>query len=156
MASYLERGVKKGNGMIQKRYTDTEKLMTKMDDLVLTKHGEVCIYSGDQWYTDVFVDLDGKPEQFEELKPMILYAAKNLCNMDLIAQKYCALEGERNFVFEYEVAYILLNAPDEIILGYYGMQVNTEFDVVFQCVEDGFLLKRFGTVTEVPPDWDKE
>ena len=142
--------------MIQKRYTDTEKLITNVDDLVLTEDGAVYIYSGDKWYTDVFVDLEEKENQFEALKPMISYAAKNLCNLDLIAQRYCALEGDRNFAFEYEVAYILLNAPDEIILGYYGMQVNTEFDVVFQCIEDKFLLKRFGTVTEVPPDWDKE
>ena len=142
--------------MIQKRYIDTEKLITKIDDLVLTEYGEVYIYSGDKWYTDVFVDLEEKENQFEALKPMISYAAKNLCNLDLIAQKYCALKGESNFAFEYEVAYINLNAPDEISLRYYGMQVNTEFDVVFQCIEDKFLLKRFGTVTEVSPDWDKE
>lgn len=139
--------------MMQKRYTDTEKLITNLDDFVLTDERDVLIYSGDQWYSEVSVDLEGKEDKFEELKPMISYIAKNLCNMDLIAQKYCS---DCKFASHYEVAYIDLNALDEISLRYYGMQENTEFDVVFQCVDDRFLLKSFGTVKNIPLDWDKE
>lgn len=42
------------------------------------------------------------------------------------------------------MAYIGLQTLDEIRVRYYGLQVNTEFDVVFQCVGDEFLLKSFG------------
>ncbi|GFI23596.1 hypothetical protein IMSAGC011_02385 [Lachnospiraceae bacterium] len=74
--------------MIQKRYTDIAQLITNIDKLELTDVGEVLIYCGDKWYGEVTVNLGGKEEKFEELKPMIVHIAKNLCKIDLIAQRY--------------------------------------------------------------------
>lgn len=142
--------------MIQKRYTDTEKLITDIDQLELTDAGEVLLYCGDQWYSEVTVSLGGKKEKFEELKSMIAYVAKSLCKIDLIAQKYDALYGDGKFAYHYEIAYIRLNTLDEICVRYYGMQENTEFDVVFQCANDKFLLKSFGMRKNIPPDWNRE
>lgn len=62
---------------------------------------------------------------------------------DLLAQKYDALHGDGQFIYQYEIAYLYFNPFDEISVRYYGIQVNTEFDVVFPCVNDEFLLKRF-------------
>lgn len=143
--------------MIKKRYIDTTKLITNIDNLTLTDEGDVLIYYGDEWYIEVSVDLHGKEEQFEQLKPMIVYLAKNLCNIDMIAQKYSALDDKDDeFVYNYEIAYIDISALDEISVTYYGMRVNTQFDVVFQCVDNQFLLKSFGTRKNIPLDWDKE
>lgn len=143
--------------MIKKRYIDTTKLITNIDNLTLTDEGDVLIYYGDEWYIEVSVDLHGKEEQFEQLKPMIVYLAKNLCNIDMIAQKYSALDDKDDeFVYNYEIAYIDISALDEISVTYYGMRVNTQFDVVFQCVDNQFLLKSFGTRKNIPLDWNKE
>ena len=143
--------------MIKKRYIDTMKLITNIDNLTLTDEGDVLIYCGDEWYIEVSVDLHGKEERFEQLKPMIVYLAKNLCNIDMIAQKYSALDDKDDeFVYNYEIAYIDISALDEISVTYYGMRVNTQFEVVFQCVDNQFLLKSFGTRKNIPLDWDKE
>lgn len=142
--------------MLQKRYTDTAKLITNADKLELTDAGEVLIYCGDKWYGEVTVSLEGKEEKFEELKPMIAYIAESLCKIDFIAQRYDTLHGNGNFVYDCEVAYICLNTLDEICVRYYGIQVNTEFDVVFQCSNGEFLLKSFGMRKNIPPDWDRE
>lgn len=143
--------------MTKKRYMDTTKLITNIDNLKLTDEGDVLIYCGDEWYIEVSVDLHGKEEQFEQLKPMIVYLAKNLCNIDMIAQKYSALDDKDDeFVYNYEIAYIDISALDEISVTYYGMRVNTQFDVVFQCVDNQFLLKSFGTRKNIPLDWNKE
>lgn len=141
---------------MQKRYTDTAKLITNIDKLELTDAGEVLIYCGDKWYDEVTVNLKGKEEKFEELKPVIAYLAKNLCKIDLIAQRYDTLYEDGNFANSCEVAYICLNTLDEISVRYYGTQVNTEFDVVFQCVNDEFLLKSFGMRKNIPLDWNRE
>ncbi len=133
--------------MIQKRYTDTTKLITNIDNLRLTDAGEVLIYCGDKWYSEVTINLEGKKEKFEELKPMIVYIAKSLWKIDLITQKYNTLHEDGKFTYNYEVAYICFNTLDEICVRYYGIQMNTEFDVVFQCVNDEFLLKSFGMRT---------
>ncbi len=141
--------------MIQKRYTDPEKLISNIDELELTDAGEVLIYRGDQWYGEVTVNLEGKEEKFEELKPMIADAAKHLWEMDLIAQRYDALYGDGRFAFSYEAVYICLCPFDEMSVRYYGMLENTEFDVVFQCDGDKLLLKRIGMRKNIPLNWDK-
>lgn len=142
--------------MIQTRYTDTTKLITDIEKLELTDTGEVLIYCGDKWYSEVTINLEGKEEKFEELKAAIVHVAKNLYKIDLIAQKYNALYGAGNFVYDYEAAYICFNTLDEISVRYYGMQENTEFDVVFQCVSDEFLLTSFGMRENISPDWNRE
>lgn len=141
--------------MIKKRYTDTAQLITNIDKLELTDAGEVLIYCGDKWYDEVTVNLEGEEEKFEELKPMIAHVAKNLWKIDLIAQRYDTLYGDGKFFYSYEVAYICFSTLDEISVRYYGMQVNTEFDVVFQCANDEFRLKSFGMRKNIPPDWNK-
>lgn len=150
--TFAERQIIK---MIQKRYVDTAKLITNTEKLKLTA-AEVLIYYGDKWYGEVAIDLEGKEEKFEELKSAIIYVAKNLYKMDLIAQEYIALHGDSRFADGYEVAYIRFDTLDEISVTYYGIQMNTEFDVVFQCVNNDFLLKSFGRNKNIPSDWNKK
>lgn len=141
--------------MIKKRYADAERLVTDTKELEITDAGEVLIYRGDKWYGEVSVCLEGKEEEFEELKPAIAYAAENLYKMDQIAQRYSALHGDSRFASGYEAAYICFGAPGEIRVRYYGMQENTEFDVVFWRAGGGFLLKSFGMRKNIPPGWDR-
>lgn len=141
--------------MIYQRYKDSGKLITDVHELELTQNAQVLIYREDQWYDEVFVDLEGRAERFEKLKPHIVFVAENLSKMDAIAQKYSELHGNRSFADGFEVAYILLDAPDRIRLGYYGMRENTEFEVIFQRIDDALILKSFGMVKDIPVDWDK-
>lgn len=142
--------------MIRKRYVDTTKLITDIEKLELTSAGEILIYCGDKWYDEVTVNLEVQEEKFEELKSVIACIAKNLYKIDLIAQRYNTLYGDGKFVSSYEIGYICLNALDEISVRYYGMEVNTEFDVIFQYINDEFLLKSFGMRKNIPLDWDRE
>ena len=141
--------------MIQKRYEDSTKLIVDANELELTGTAQVLVYREDKWYDEITVDLQGQEEKFEELKPLIVYAAQNLCKMDVIAQRYSALHGDSKFVEGYKVAYICLGALEEISVYYYGMRENTEFEVIFQRVGDELLLKSFGMTKNIPPDWDK-
>lgn len=96
--------------------------------------------------------LHGQAEIFEELKPMIIFVAENLCTMDGIAQKY---DDDDTFVDSYSIAYVYIDMPDRIKLTYYGSIENTEFDVVFQYTNSEFVLKSFGLKKDIQPDWDK-
>ena len=124
-----------------------------INELKLTEDALVLIYYGDKRYNEVTIDLEGEESKFEELKPYIIFVAKNLCKMDCIAQKY---SRDSEFAYRYEVAYICLNVKDIISLRYYGMIENTEFDVVFQYVNGDFILKSFGMVKNIPLNWDKK
>lgn len=139
--------------LIHKRYTDILKLVTDIDELKLIQGTQVLIYRGDKWYDEVTVDLEGQKEQFEKLRPYIVSITKNLCEMDSIAQKY---SRDSKFAFNYQIACIHLSAPDIISMRYFGMIENTEFDVVFQHINGNFILKSFGMVNNIPPDWDKK
>lgn len=139
--------------MIHERYTDNSKLVMDINELKLTEDALVLIYYGDKRYDEVTVDLEGEESRYEELKPYIIFVAKNLCKMDCIAQKY---SRDSEFAHRYEVAYIRLNVKDIISLRYYGMIENTEFDVVFQYVNGDFILKSFGMVKNIPLNWDKK
>ena len=114
------------------------------------------IYSGDKWYDEVTVNLKGQEEKFEELKSVVACIAKNLCKIDLIAQRYDTLYDDGRLAFDYEIAYVCLNDLNEISVIYYGTVVNTEFDVIFQYINDEFLLKSFGMRKNIPLDWDRE
>ena len=124
-----------------------------INELKLTEDAQVLIYYGDKQYDEVTIDLEGEESKFDELKPYIIFVAKNLCKMDCIAQKY---SRDSEFAYRYEVAYIHLNVRDIISLRYYGMIENTEFDVVFQYVNGDFILKSFGMVKNIPLNWDKK
>lgn len=149
-------GRKAEDKMIHERYTDTAKRITNSEQLELTDTGEVLIYCGDKWHGEVTVNLQGREDQFEELKQVIVYIAKNLCKIDLTAQRYNALYGDGKFAYSYEMAYICLEPSDKISVRYYGIQENTEFDVVFQCANEEFRLKSFGMMKNIPPDWNRE
>ena len=126
-----------------------------MNELELINETQVLVYHEDKWYNEVIVDLEGQEEKFIELKSHIVFIAKNLCKLDSMAQHYSVLHGDSKFVDDYEIAYIRLVELDEVSLTYYGIQENTEFDVVFQCVDSGFLLKSFGSIKNIASDWDK-
>ena len=140
--------------MIFKRYNDKNSLITDANELQLSATSEVVIYREDEWYGDVLFDLEGKKERFKELKPLILFIAENLCELDCIAQKYSALHEDDNFADGYVVAYVCFREPDLISLTYYGTYENTEFDVVFQYRNNKFILKSFGMVKDIEPGWD--
>lgn len=141
--------------MLLKRYHDKKNLIMDENALQLSNTAEVLIYRGDAWYTEVTVDLKGREEKFQELKPWIVFVANHLCEMDYIAQRYSALRDNNcGFADGYVVAYISLREPDLICLTYYGVVENTEFDVVFQYTNDKFVLKSFGMVKDIDPNWD--
>lgn len=140
--------------MIRERYNDKNRLIADADELQLTNEAEVMIYREDKWQDEIVVDLEGQPDKFEELKPFIVFAAENLCKMDYIAQKY-EYNRDTGFADHFVVAYICLDTPDRIKLTYYGTVENTEFDVVFQYINGGFILRSFGMIKNIPPDWDK-
>ena len=139
--------------MIYKRYKDADKLIVDADGLKLSDDALVLIYHEDKWYDDVLMDLEGQTVSFEKLKPYIIFAAKNLVEMDVIAQKYSALHGDGRFVDGYEVTYVFLDVPDRIRLRYCGINQNSEFDVVFQYIDGGFSLKSFGMKKDIPSNW---
>lgn len=138
--------------MIHKRYNDKSKMITDINKLQITNETEVIIYDGDKFYNEVVVSLKGQVDKFDELKPFIGFVAENLSKMDCIAQKY---DGHDKFDENYAIAYVCLNAPDIIKLTYFGMIMNTEFDVVFQCLNGELVLKSFGTVKNIPSNWDR-
>ncbi len=82
---------------------------------------------------------------------MIVFIAENLCKMDYIAQKYTR---DNKFAYSYMVAYIYIEIPDRVKLTYYGTIQNTEFDVTFQHINSEFILKSFGMVKDIQPNWD--
>lgn len=140
-----------GENLIHKRYNDNSRLMTDIKKLQLTNGTEVVIYLEDQYYEEIYVYLHEQEAKFEELKPMIVFVAENLCRMDCIAQKY---NGHDKFTDSYSIAYVCIEMPDIIKLTYYGMIENTEFDVVFQHKNDELVLKSFGMKKDISPDWD--
>lgn len=141
--------------MLLKRYYDKKNLIMDENALQLSNNAEVLIYREDAWYPEVTVDLKGREETFEELKPRIVFVANHLCEMDYIAQKYSALRDNNcGFADGYVVAYVCLRKPDLISLTYYGTVENTEFDVVFQYMNDKFVLKSFGMVKDIGTGWD--
>lgn len=141
--------------MLLKRYHDKKNLITDVNALQLSNTAEVLIYHEDAWYPEVTVDLGGSKEKFQELKSWIVFVANHLCEMDYTAQKYSALRDNNcGFADGYVVAYISLREPDLISLTYYGTCENTEFDVIFQYTDDKFVLKSFGMVKDIDPNWD--
>lgn len=140
--------------MLQERYNDKSKLIADANELVLANDAEVMIYREDKWQDEIVVYLKGQADRFEELRPFIVFVAENLCKMDYIAQKY-EYDRDSRFADHFVVAYICVDPPDRIKLTYYGVIENTEFDVGFQYLNGVFILKSFGMVKDIPPDWDK-
>ena len=136
-------------GMAHKRYNDEKRLITDRNQLQLTNGTEVVIYREDAFHEDIVVELEGQADQFEELKPLIAFAAANLCEMDCVAQEY---DGDGQFAERYEAAYVCLDAPDRVRITYFGTCENTEFDVVFQRESNDLVLKSFGMAKDIASD----
>lgn len=136
--------------MVRERYNDKSKLITDTNELQLTNRAEVMIYREDLWQEEIVVELEGQTENFEELKPFIVFVAENLCKMDCIAQRFSQKHSaDEQFADSYIIAYISLDMPDRIKLTYYGTLENTCFDVVFQYTNNEFILKSFGTIKDI-------
>lgn len=133
------------------RYADIEKFVTDPDELQITNGSEVYISSEDNY--DIVVDLQGHTEDFEQLKPFISFVAKNICELDNIAQKFDNLHSKRS-QFPYVVAVVFVDNP-YVILEYWGTEENTQFDVVFEHNNEKFLLKSFGTIQDIPENWEE-
>lgn len=90
---------------------------------------------------------------FESLKPFIAFVARNICELDNTAQKFDKLHsGESRFPFDLELVFIDVS---HVILKYWGTEVNTQFDVVFEYSKDKFTLKKFGMIQDIPADWEQ-
>lgn len=79
--------------------------------------------------------------------------AQNICELDNTAQKFDRLHsGEIQFPFDLELVFI--DAP-YVIFEYWGTEVNTQFDVVFEYDNNKFTLKKFGMIQDIPADWEQ-
>lgn len=133
------------------RYYDIKKFITDPEKLQIVNGAEVYISSEEDY--DIVVDLKGHKEEFESLKPFIAFVARNICELDNIAQKFDKLHsGESRFPFDLELVFIDVS---HVILEYWGTEVNTQFDVVFEYSKDKFTLKKFGMIQDIPADWEQ-
>ena len=133
------------------RYYDIKKLITDPEKLQIVNGSEVYISSEEDY--DIVVDLKEHKEEFESLKPFIAFIARNICELDNTAQKFNRLHsGESRFPFDLELIFIDVS---HVILEYWGTEVNTQFDVVFEYSKDKFTLKKFGMIQDIPADWEK-
>ena len=133
------------------RYYDIKKFITDPEKLQIVNGSEVYISSEEDY--DIVVDLKEHKEEFESLKPFIALIARNICELDNTAQKFDRLHsGESRFPFDLELVFIDVS---HVILEYWGTEVNTQFDVVFEYSKDKFTLKKFGMIQDIPADWEQ-
>ena len=133
------------------RYCDIKKFITDPEKLQIVNGSEVYISSEEDY--DIVVDLKEHKEEFESLKPFIALIARNICELDNTAQKFDRLHsGESRFLFDLELVFIDVS---HVILEYWGTEVNTQFDVVFEYSKDKFTLKKFGMIQDIPADWEQ-
>ena len=133
------------------RYHDIKKFVTDPEKLQIVNGSEVYISSEEDY--DIVVDLKEHKEEFESLKPFIAFIARNICELDNTAQKFNRLHsGESRFPFDLELIFIDVS---HVIFEYWGTEVNTQFDVVFEYSKGKFTLKKFGMIQDIPADWEK-
>lgn len=133
------------------RYYDIKKFITDPKKLKIVNGSEVYISSEEDY--DIVVDLKEHKEEFESLKPFIAFIARNICELDNTAQKFNRLHsGESRFPFDLELIFIDVS---HVILEYWGTEVNTQFDVVFEYRKGKFTLKKFGMIQDIPADWEQ-
>lgn len=136
------------------RYADMEKFITDPDKLQIVNGSEVYISS--EYDYDIAVDLQGHVEEFEQLKPFIVFVAKSICELDNTVQKF---DSQHNWIgpsaqFHYDIAVVFIDDP-YIILEYWGTEENTQFDAVFEHKNGKFLLKSLGTIQDIPENWEE-
>ena len=90
------------------------------------------------------------------LKPFISFVAKSICELDNTVQKF---DSQHNWIgpsaqFHYDIAVIFIDNP-YIILEYWGTEENTQFDVVFEHDKGKFFLRSFGTIQDIPENWEE-
>ena len=133
------------------RYHDINKFITDPEKLQIVNRSEVYISREEDY--DIGVDFEGHTEEFESLKPFIAFIAQNLCELDNIAQKFNRMHsGESRFPFDLEIVFI---DGSYVILEYWGTEVNTQFDVVFEYSKDKLTLKKFGMIQDIPAEWEQ-
>lgn len=100
------------------RYADMEKFITDPDKLQIVNGSEVYISS--EYDYDIAVDLQGRVEDFEQLKPFIILVAKSICELDNTVQKF---EYQHNWIalsplillseppFYYDIETVFINDP---------------------------------------------
>lgn len=135
------------------RYNDIRKFITDDSKLKIENGSEVYISSEENY--DIVVDLDDRIDEFDKIKPLIVFVAKNVCELDNIVQRFDrkCLNGNQ---FPYELEIIYIDKPNFIKFQYWGTTENTMFDVVFKYENNKFVLKSFGLCDNIPADWDKE
>ena len=134
------------------RYHDINKFITDPEKLQIVNRSEVYISREEDY--DIVVDFEGHTEEFESLKPFIAFIARNICELDNTAQKFNRLHsGESRFPFDLE---LILIDVSHVILEYWGTEVNTQFDVVFEYRKGKFTLKKFGMIQDIPADWEQD
>lgn len=133
------------------RYHDIKKFITDPEKLQIVNSSEVYISSEENY--DIVVDLAGHIADFEGLKPFIVLVAQSLCELDNTAQKFDRLYSKSS-QFPYDVEIVFIDTP-YVTLEYWGREENTQFKVVFEYNKDKFMLKSFGTILDVPTDWEQ-
>ena len=133
------------------RYHDIKKFITDPEKLQIVNSSEVYISSEENY--DIVVDLAGHIADFEGLKPFIVLVAQSLCELDNTAQKFDKLQSG-SLYFPCVVSIIFIDYP-YVIFEYWGTEENTQFDVVFEHSEGKFTLKSFGTISNIPSNWEE-
>ena len=133
------------------RYNDIEKFVIAPNKLQVVNGSEIYISSEENY--NIVVDLQGHTDEFEQLKPFIITVVQNVCELDNTAQKFDKLQSG-SLYFPCVVSIIFIDYP-YVIFEYWGTEENTQFDVVFEHSEGKFTLKSFGTISNIPSNWEE-
>ena len=132
-------------------YNDIEKFVIDPNKLQVVNGSEIYISSEENY--NIVVDLQGHTDEFEQLKPFIITVVQNVCELDNTAQKFDKLQSGSPH-FPYVVSIIFIDYP-YVIFEYWGTEENTQFDVVFEHNDGKFTLKSFGTISNIPSNWEE-
>ena len=140
------------------RYSDISKFITDPDKLTIAD-GE-CVYISGESYYDIAVDLEGCYGSFDEVKPFIAFLAGNINELDNTVQRFgCRNGGGYDPTVDetpFELELVKIYKPNTVALGYFCTDVNSQFDAVFEYIDGQFFLRSFGTVRNIPNDWEKQ
>ncbi len=145
------------------RYDDMNKFITDIDKLRMDKYGTVYISEEEDY--GISVCLEEQMKRFEELKPVIIKVAEHICELDNVVQRYykkCCKNSQKYYKehyniddFEDNLVIVYIDAPNIITFEYWGARENTQYLVEFEEIDDKFILKSFGSVEDIPADWDE-
>ena len=129
------------------RYGDLSKFITDPKKLEL-KFGEEVTMS--EYYHIVF-NTEDAPCGFEELRPFIANLAKDVCELDNLAQKFSMHEGED--FSDYNIFFIGIDEDYNVCIVYDSTKVANVCEVWFEKKQGKYYLRKFGWVDEIPDDW---